>query len=529
MKECIKNVMIKILDMEYQILLSFYCEIREDAADYVIFVTRRCYILYHIFSYIEGWESLNSPTIISDRGIWFKRLDLQMASKILVVDDILWYGNTINNVKTKLRKYINIDCKIRTLVYCIFDNTLMNKEEIEYWCVRDRFACGQLSDRLVRCIIENGIPYSTFVYSWYGTAIDSKLDNLCSNENDSLIHTLPLQVAGNAWSQYYYFDLPERIQNVISCFSKSSCLRIYTDGANNYCIMPFSFVKSVKSDKIEDFFKNIQEIINNSGNKILSQEFENALHDSDKSYYEEKWPYLMTLLSCLLSRYIGIEMSLDKLFGNNYNAEIEKLAIMGSFPERVTDEIINLDKNFTDNFTQQVKNYYSKWDEYFIKDSLPDRKLDSKEEMTCVDALISIFHNKRIEFDNSQDEEKKYLTCSEILENLYSKSYTKNEIYAAQISCWDQGIAGYVFKYIAGKGIISINGLGERSSLIISLRNKKSLDKYFSWELRQSNKNIKEEEREEKLKEILQCDKASQEDQKILLNNMNNLYQYYLL
>lgn len=541
MRTILKNSLIKILGLEYRLLKAFYSEVREDNAQYAIFVTRRCFILYHLISYVEMWETLNKPILISDRGIWFNRVGLSNATKVLVIDDILWYGRTISSIIIKLKKYTDENCEIISKVYCMFEEATEDKinRDIGYWCLKDRYSCNLLSDSFVRCITENGIPYSTFIYPWYGKINHAYIDNLNNRECHKIVKIHPLDISDKALTQYYDFDLPENIQNVLSNFSYASCLRVYhkeIDSGSSYsCVMPFCFVNDIKKERVNDFFKNLLLVLKDSEEKVLSHEIEISLNDNNEIHKEDKWVYLMTIFSCLLSRYIGIEMKLNNLFYEDYHKDIAEIAIQGSFPENVTKAFISLDENFAIKFSKRINNIKESWSDYFNVGTpilYEDIKWDNNtliSEISCIDATINLFQNKRMKYDVSRSEKDKFISCSDIFSQLHT--YNPYEIYASLISCWDQGIAGYVFKYYDDKGIVSINGIGERSALILSLRYYKSLEKYFVWEIEQARekKKLNAEQKKQQLETILKCDNVKKDDRTILLNDINILYQYYLL
>lgn len=67
----------KRLGKDYEYLRDYFETLINDSADYIILISRRCYILYQMFAFILGWEKKN---VISDKGMWCNRSGLSKAS-----------------------------------------------------------------------------------------------------------------------------------------------------------------------------------------------------------------------------------------------------------------------------------------------------------------------------------------------------------------------------------------------------------------------------------------------------------------
>lgn len=526
MKEYFSEKFQEILGIEYDMIKTYFQEIRDAKADFAIFITRRCFILYHVIALIESWGTLEKTIVISDRGIWANREKLKTAKLVIASDDILWHGQTLTKVVEKLRKYTTSKCKIVPYVYCKYDQS--ENKEVKFWCVKDKFACNQLSDRFVRCITENGIPYSTFVYPYYGKS-NSAIINRCEQTNDLLLVNEPLKLVNNAWKQYYDFNIPSDIKNCINNFSKSCCLRIYQDDMNNYaCIMPFSFLYDIKQEYIREFFVNLKDILVECNNTI-SQEIEDVLNYDKDTHNAEQWVYLMTMLSCLLSIFIGIEMNIGNWFKEGCFENIARISIQGCFPLHVTDAFMRMDKTFSTKFKEKVINSHVNWKQFYILESNNNEKRGN-DMQECFYEMTNLFQDHRMKYEHTLNSDDKSVSCNKITEDFSSK-FSNNVIYASQISCWDQGIAGYMFEFVEKEGIKSRNIIGERSSLIISLRYFRILDQYFTWETQTEGLtgNLSIEERKSKLQSLMEEGKVREVDQTLLLQNIDQLYQYYII
>ena len=110
----IKNECTKILKGDFEELRKFFKNIIAGKYDCIVFISRRCYILFQMYALIEGWKS---DVICTDLGIYAMRNKLKMCKTLMVVDDIGFTGVSMKNVLRRIKEYTPYTCKISAILY----------------------------------------------------------------------------------------------------------------------------------------------------------------------------------------------------------------------------------------------------------------------------------------------------------------------------------------------------------------------------------------------------------------------------
>lgn len=99
-------------------------------------------------------------------------------------------------------------------------------------------------------------------------------------------------------------------------------------------------------------------------------------------------------------------------------------------------------------------------------------------DYTCLNELLAQFGEMRLTYETSSNPADKEIDCHTSY-GLYSDKYPRQVILAAQIECYDIGIVTYGFEYEDAVGIVAKCGIGERSSVLLSLKFGDIIHKYF--------------------------------------------------
>lgn len=518
MEKCLKE----ILGDEYSLLKDFFDVIRHDAADYIIFISRRCFVLYQMISYIENWKRDN---VISDRGIWTYRNSIKQAYRIVLADDILIWGSAMQNAYQLLDSVLDSKRKyeVKKVIYCGYaENDKNNIADIHFFSKRSMRECRVLTNKLARSIMESGIPYTTFLYPFYGR--DCERENM--DRNDALTFKKVKATEGK-WDSYYDFKLDTKLQNMVECLCDGACVRYYHQSMDGFlCVIPFAFISDVKDQKMDFFYGNISECCHKSGWKELAEEIEKTALEESK----EKWVYLSMLLSCILSRVIGVVEHLDVNFGEECDREITWKSLEGVFSRRIIECVEKLNEEGCAIFAEEISCRQEIWNSCLDRLSNKDGKGDHN---ACLDELLTQFGEMRLEYENSHKSEDKRIDCHALYEQ-YSGRYPRQTILAAQIECYDVGIVTYGFEYEDTDGIVAKCGIGERSSVLFALKFSNLIHKYFIVNSETENKSgvLNDIQRKNNLDRILESEEMTTDEKKVfwtgIRNNVENIYDYYL-
>lgn len=252
---------------------------------------------------------------------------------------------------------------------------------------------------------------------------------------------------------------------------------------NLICVIPFAFLRDIRGNCLERYFTQIQQCFKNAGGNLIAAEIEMALSNQDVILESEKFIYLASMLSCCLSRIVGVLFNIDDMCEEKVESISDNI-IRGSFPDEVANELRNLDIEFALRFIGELDSCADVLRECVQLDDdnvRPDPHYEAlvrvgKDNKGCGDILVDIFEDMRERY-NKGEEAAKYISGG-MLMSLLKGAYSQEEIYASEIRVWDQGIATYDFG-VDETGLRSRCGIGERSQLIFSLKYQPVLETFF--------------------------------------------------
>lgn len=256
----------EVLGNQYaESVIIFFENLMSSDFDYIVLLSRRCFVLYRIFSRLlgEGIDLERGPKVITDKAIALLPQKKELQSKnCLIVDDILIHGRAVSRVYkalrglfSQLRVYVcgkSIDC------YQGLPEDIA-AELIAHTCserVETAASWKILSERLVSLIHIYDEPYTSFLMSMrtYG----------CSGVA-RFVRSLEYGVPG--WEMHRcYHDQDEAVDPMIlfegqlpGFFSKycdQACVRIYCrPGTGSLCITPTAFPKTIPARLLDNFMQ----------------------------------------------------------------------------------------------------------------------------------------------------------------------------------------------------------------------------------------------------------------------------------
>lgn len=323
----------EIFEEYYEELYDFFIDIMEADYDYKFLIARRCLVLYQIFVQIFEYKGENiriRGQILSDRII--PKLSCQLkGKKVLLIDDILIHGRRVNDVYEEL-----ISCfqcaSVDVHVYmatddekCIKEDTISN---IRYTEIAEGWKWKTLSDAIARAIYVSNIPYTSFVPA---ITIENKEDLMQPFvETECQDNTSPEQKSESCHSKVVFAigARPSLFQTV----SYAECIREYrSENRDNILLIPYSFTKSVRKDKIDDFFDAFVKHIGSLLPKICG---ELSTRKEDPGWNS----YRLCLFNALLSQLVGVHF-----FHQDFEKHQDYDTLVKSFGEEISIEFLNMD------------------------------------------------------------------------------------------------------------------------------------------------------------------------------------------
>lgn len=493
MKDLVSLSMHDNLEKEFERLSSFFKNIMTENYDCIVIISRRCYVVFLMFTILYDW---NFDNIITDLGIYANRKKLETSNKIIVVDDIGYSGNSIKRVLKRIKKYVPMRCKINACLYAVKKSNakkilniwlnIIKKINLKCRCQLIDVQCHELSINLVSAILEAGMPYTTFVYPIWGETVqdigkDYQLLKIRNKDQRFNLHKWETQ----------YLNIEKNInKHWVSDISKYSCVRIYrTLGDKNLeCFLPFLFLKEIKDCNLDVWFTNMADSFRILGENEIAEEIEEALKAKTK-WKKDAVEYLACMFSCFCSKASAEILNLKKYL-NSSNVQIEN-SFRGSFSPNVINLLKKCDSDFADRFFDVFSPRVSRLDIFSSNklekinkpfQGLKKYVLQNYKNMDVFEMTRSIFkwlksHDSDFAFNRH---ERKALRLDDIVYILKEVAdYDIESIYLAQIECWDVGIATYRFSYERGNGLVVKCIAGEISSVLTILKYKHLVRCFF--------------------------------------------------
>lgn len=484
----------RILKRDFEGLKKYFKNIVDNKYDCIIFISRRCYILYQMIAIIERW---NCNEIYTDLGIYAMRKKIAKCKRVIVVDDIGFTGMSLTRVLKRIRKYTRFGCQISVSLYA------KNKENIEAlskvkiskyksikvkdYCQLTNGQCQTLSFRLVSALLASGMPYTTFVYPIWG-----KIEKRIEKDYYKSYHVDTKRAILNEfkWDTSYIYQ-----DNILWAdkLSKFYCVRMYQNkGGEFVSFLPFMFMKDMETENVEKLYGNIADTFKELGKVKFADEMMEAMHEK-QAWKKDAVEYMACVLSCFCSKALAETMKLEKNF--KIRLEDSYVSLKGSFSEEFINVLKDCDEEFATAFFEKIidkidsidiAKSYRKQKKYIYYEELKRYIETEALNKSAYDITSTIFEwmRKKSSENVLRSDEIRTINFDDLLILLReTKKYKEDEIYLAQIECWDRGIATYRFSYDEKNGIVSTCTVGEMSSLITSLKYQKIIREYYKAKL----------------------------------------------
>lgn len=257
--------------------------------------------------------------------------------------------------------------------------------------------------------------------------------------------------------------------------------------------MPFLFLKSVKADEVNNWYGYIADTFEELRSNDVAEEIRTAINIRAE-WRKDAIEYLTCVMSCFCSK------ALTEVLGLRQYAEFWGEGIINSFKGSFSAPICDMlekcneefEVNFFDRLFQKIENienifYSGNQCEDVLADALTEFVLNECEGFDVYESTHAIFRwLKGTESDRMfADGEMKSVYLDDIVYVFREvKHYSYEEIYLAQIECWDTGVATYRFFYDEKRGISAKCTAGEMSSAIFALKYQDLIRDYFREKLK---------------------------------------------
>lgn len=284
---------------------SFFENILESNADYILILSRRCYVIYLIFQrYIFKEKKCPKARFITDKATpWLIseiKKDPSKSHNILIVDDVLIHGRTVAKVYLYLKKELNIlfpDQEDYLRIYVCkqsierynFCNVPEERKELLNNTYADGFVTAiewkKLAEYLVKLIHKFGMPYLSFLLSMQWDLGIEETKNALFDKIPILKtkflqnqHLEKKQYQGKDQFSYYecayetdnqpkdyfaYIAYSKELPNFFKKFCDAACIRIYyvppivAEENAILRMIPTVIPKSVEFDSIQEYLENL--------------------------------------------------------------------------------------------------------------------------------------------------------------------------------------------------------------------------------------------------------------------------------
>lgn len=457
-----------ILESHYDALYDFFLNIVRGSYDYIILMSRRCLVLYQLFMlfFIMDEEDIESDAVIlSDKALAYYLNKFRREDKVVIVDDVIIHGRTVGDIFQLLSSFCE-DIQIRAyMAYrhrdCISE--VVKKHEKPELEVSEK-EWRELSNKLVRCIVESNLPYTSFVTSYFQyselTVLD-KIEKICVEKKVLEKYSLTTQINENPQIGIY-FENNEKRASVYEKLSLAECIRVYwNDDLKRLTIIPYVFLKTIKIQQMDTVFEDLANRI--PANCVSIKEIFTR-KEKDKEKQNILYEFKMRLLTCLLSNLFWNEFKKRHCIDDSIY--VDKDTLFKSFGDGIAEEILEIEKeetnqlvNFNINIEEGKRNNSNII--VYLKDILSEKnksKSENEKEPESLSNIIKKYCSAAWWQDETEAKQKQSRKTGVLVDDfIYAGMEAKRnqgELLAELIKVWDIGSAAANFKVNEEEGII---------------------------------------------------------------------------
>ena len=448
----------EILESHYDGVYDFFLSIARGGYNFVILMSRRCLVLYQLFMlfFIIDEEEIESDAVIlSDKALAYYMNKFCREDKVLIVDDVTIHGRTVGEIFKFLHGFCE-DVRIKAyMAYrdrdCISEE-IKNHEEPKLEVSEKEWR--EFSNKLVKCIIESNLPYTSFVTSYFQYSeltVRERIEQLYFKEKALEKYLLTTEITDNQIIEIY-FENNVKLSSIYEKLSLGECIRVYWNTKlQRLTIIPYVFLKTIKLQQIDTVFEDLANRVPLEC-KNIKEIF--ARKEIDKEKQIILYEFKMRLLACLLSNLYWYDFK--KRYCIEDSIFVDKDTLFKSFGDGIAEEILKIEKeekNELLNFNINIENYERKRSNLFenLKDVLANKeeRLSKKIERYCSFA----WWKDETEAKQKQSRKQGILVDDFIYAGLETNIKSR-EILAELIKVWDVGSAAANFKVNEEEGVI---------------------------------------------------------------------------
>lgn len=458
----------EILGEYYEDFKAFFKKWIQDCGhEYKVFMSRRCFVLYQIFQLIlmENGEEIDnsSQIIITDKGIVRHEDGLRKAKSLLLVDDVLIFGRTLNSMYDKLKK-LSPQAQIEIAVYIKNGGDLCIKQELisKVWFrfEEETNIWREFSDRLVYCIYATNMPYTAFVNSYYKKAEQEEAEAV-----ENRFSALKCYDVSNEFQQKYGLSakvcFPEKEEKypLFQTICRKCCVRVYySNRCNKLLVIPYVFLKDIPMESLDKLCDWLVELLPDFQDDF---QIKSSISVGDEAAYKAR------LLTCVFS-YIYGALFAHELGISTSEWMDDRDTVQKSFHDNVVEKLLGLsvetmkkivsEKAAPEMLCEDAIQAWYKWCEKDIN--------NLRMEASLKESLYAYFRMEGDADEKRAKEKKEKLpgsTVGAILE-IFKGQGDEEELYACLINTWDSGCASFDWAVSEdGQYLTGINTEGEQN------------------------------------------------------------------
>lgn len=495
--EHMEQVVMAIMDRNYDLMYDYFCNVLEREEEYKILTARRCQVLFQIFVPIilkNDPDIKINGTFISSHAI-AKCKEHLLDSSVLILDDIIIHGRRLQEL------YEELDAKYENDNIHIYAHKMdrnadsMNeklKKKLEYDSLIFAWEWRELSTQLVNVIQATVTPYVSFVETYVG----SRMIDLEKAENAFIVYDNLNEDQKRVGTTAYVLFEKEALPCIIHNGGYDACVRYYENKKMRKAVYaPYVFMKALSRSDIRLFCTAFAEHLGNKFNALRNElltEYNNDLGLKYKAY----------LINVLLNRVYGLYLNgkYQGLFDFSV-AEWSTLAMC--FGIDVTNDIEGIVYSDVWNL-MELEFCRTQYDAESVEDSELINGLEQVTKENAEDERLPLYfyHNRQLDEESVRRQKKRKKGLS--VKTFYSKlGVDVHKASKLQLNSWDAGIAAcdafivnnelvslYVkageqsFRYIVDK----LEKLGENANKISECDSEETLENWLVKQFLKKNK-----------------------------------------
>ncbi len=434
-----------ILGKDYEEIKEFYKNVITIQCLHKVFVTRRAYVLYKIFECVLGQNAHSYGSFYNTHSLPI--LKEIRNEKILIVDDIIVHGRTMDGI---IRKMLNWGItKDQIVLWCIRCNTNACKlDELKKYLKHVIYVMPDeweyYSDILTKSVINSNIGYISYVssYQLHDTSISAIESALCRSSYEIIPNSDDYFSELGITSKIIWGNFFDDV--VVNKYGITPCIRLYQRDKESNAVLaiPYVFLPSVYN---EDVYKYCCSLLKDVGITSYPKLFDT--NDKDILVLFYKWTtnaISKVVLDAFRDKCLT-EYTFQMDYTNHFDCSESYPFAPDSFDQIPTDMALNGNYSSINSVPKSLSFCYNKVKSLFGNvsdtDTLSNAFSDYIEIMRTEDNKLALMNMER----------NPGIRLLDIIKSVPSKlccTQFKRIIRSMIISAWDCGRCAYVIESI---------------------------------------------------------------------------------